>query len=365
VEKTRRKLVLSEEEQRTHTAKLRKRILDALGAQPTFALFSRRMAESDVQNALTATSAEDVASAHQRLITEKSERVIGVSVIEKLRDQWGDDQERLDREAAALARGAGRFISFDEAEVNKSFPGKTGAARGVESFAVILPTAPDEKEFVDKLERAFKNSRAAGDVDFIRAGEGTDEIALVSLVNLFPLRFSRVVRGLKDRYDARLAEGRARAALEVHTEGDGSQFPDLFIPDRAQVGARLRVALLVGLALGAISSSRSEVTGRGQLVMVRKDADGFDLDPLVLGPTLEAAAETLSEADVFTLQGVNDAVLAAGGLVSEDSRAAARNTIMAAIEPIRAAHDGDAAHPDVAAWNTAARNAMKIIRREA
>jgi hypothetical protein len=38
---------------------------------------------------------------------------------------------------------------------------------------------------------------------------------------------------------------------------------------------------------------------------------------------------------------------------------------MAAIAPVRAAHDGDAADPEVAAWNTAARDAMKLIRREA
>src|SRR5262249_44960311 len=163
--------------------------------------------------------------------------------------------------------------------------------------------------------------------------EGTDEIALVSLVNLFPLRFARVVRGLKERYDARLAEGRDRATLEVHTEGDGSQFPDLFVPDRAQVGARLRPALLVGLALGAISSSRNEATGRDQLVMVRKDADGFDLAPLVLGASLGAAGESLGEADAFAIQEVNEAALAKGALVSDESRTGARDAIMAAIEP--------------------------------
>ena len=365
VEKTRRKLVLSEDEQRTHTAAMRQRILDALGAQPTFALFSRRLAESDVQNALVATSAEAVAGAHQRLVTDRSERVIGVSVIDKLRDQWGDDQERLDREAAALTRGAGRFLSFDEAEVNKSFSGRSPAPRGVESFAVIAPTPPDQKDFVDKLERAFRNARSGGEVDFIRAGDATDEVALVTLVNLFPLRFARVVRGLKERYAARLEAGRARAVLEVHTEGDGTQFPDLFVADRAQVGAKLRPALLVGLALGAIVTSRSLVSGREQLVLARQDADGFDLDPLVLGPDLAGAAEALGEADYYTLSDVIGATLSKGTLTDDASRAAARDAIMAAIAPIRTAHGGDAADPEVAAWNGAARDAMKIIRREA
>lgn len=365
VEKTRRKLVLSEEEQRTHTAKLRQKILEALGSQPTFSLFSRRLAESDVQNALVAASAEDVASAHQRLVTEKSERVIGVSVIDKLRDQWGDDQERIDREAAALARGAGRFINFDEAEVNKSFPGRPLVPRGVESFAVILPAPPEQKDFVDKLERAFKNARSGGDVDFIRSDDPSGDIALVTLVNLFPLRFARVVRGLRDRYTDRLAEGKTRAVLEVHIEGDGSQFPDLFIADRAQVGARLRPALLVGLALGAVTTVRSQTKGRDQLVLTRKDADGFDLEPVVLGADVMSAGDSLGEADYFTLNDEVEAALKAGALTTDESREVARKLIMETVESVKASKGGDATDPEVSAWNTAAREAMKLIRRNA
>jgi len=366
IEATRRKLVLDEGEQRTHTAGVRQKILDALGAQPTFALFSRRLAEADVRNALTAASAEDVASTHQRLVTERHERVIGVSVIDKLRDQWGDDQERLDREAATLARGAGRFITFDEAEVNKSFPGKGSAPRAVESFAVILPTPLEHKDFLDKLERAFKNARAGGEVDFIRADAQTDEIALVTLVNLFPLRLARIVRGLKDRYLARLAEaGQARGTLEVHTEGDGSQFPDLFVADRGQVSAKLRPVLLLALALGAAAATRSRSSGRDQLMLTRKDADGFDLDPLVLGADLADAAENLGEGDYFAIKEVVGAALDHQRLISDEDRTAARDMIQKAIDPVRSSRGNDAADPEIAAWNAAARDAMKIIRREA
>ncbi|WP_421736957.1 tubulin-like doman-containing protein [Caulobacter sp.] len=365
VEKARRTLVLSEEEQRTHTAKLRQKILEALGNQPTFSLFSRRLAETDVQNALTAASAEEVASAHQRLVTEKSDRVIGVSVIDKLRDQWGDDQERLNSEAAALTRGAGRFISFDEAEVNKSFPGKSPAPRGVESFAVIVPAPPEQKDFVDKLERAFKNARPGGDVDFIRSDDTSGDIALVTLVNLFPLRFARVVRGLRDRYNDRLAEGKARAQLEVHTEGDGSQFPELFVADRAQVATRLRPVLLVGVALGAVATVRSQSSGRDQLVLVRKDADGFDLDPLVLGDSALGATEGCGETEYFALEDTVEDALGKGALTSDPDREAARTKIMEVVESVKAAKGGDATDPEVAAWNSAARDAMKLIRREA
>ena len=362
---TRRKLVLNEEEQRTHTARLRGKIVEVLGQTPTFAVFSRRFAEADVRNALLSTSAEDVASAHQRLVTERSERVIGVSVIDKLRDQWGEDQERLNREAAALARGAGRFVSFDEAEVNKSYPGKGPAPRGVETFAVILPTPPDQKDFVDKLERAFRNARPGGEVDFVRAGDQTDEIALVTLVNLFPLRFVRLTRALRDRYNARLADaGRARGVLEVHTEGDGTQFPDLFVADRASVAGKLRPVLLTAVVLGAVTAGRNRTTGREQLLLLRRDEDGFDLDPLVLGSGLGDAAENLGEGDYYTLRETVAGALAQGRLVNDADRTVARDGIAAAVDKVRGDRGGDPTDPETAAWSAAAREAMKIIRRE-
>ena len=85
----------------------------------------------------------------------------------------------------------------------------------------------------------------------------------------------------------------------------------------------------------------------------------------MLGPDLAGAADALGEADYYTLSDVINASLAKGALTDDVSRAGVRDAIMAAIAPIRTAHGRDAADPEVAAWNAAARDAMKIIRREA
>jgi hypothetical protein len=90
IDATRRKLVLNEDEMRTHTTIVRTRIAEALGQQPTFQALSQRLAQSDLRNIIISTSEEDVVSAHQRLITDRAERVVGVSVIDKLHDAWGD-----------------------------------------------------------------------------------------------------------------------------------------------------------------------------------------------------------------------------------------------------------------------------------
>ena len=58
-------------------------------------------------------------------------------------------------------------------------------------------------------------------------------------------------------------------------------------------------------------------------------------------------------------------ILTQGRLVSDEERAAARDVIQKAIEPVRAARGDDSADPEVVAWNAAAREAMRVIRREA
>ena len=360
VETVRRKLVLNEEEMRTHTATVRARIAAALGQQPTFAAFTRRFGESDIRNILVATSEENVASAHQRLITEKSERVVGVSVIDKLRDQWGDNPDRINRETAQLARSAGRFVVFDEAEQNKYFEGRSAGQRAVETFAVMLPNPPEHKEFVDLLKAGFRNARAGGDVDFIASGEQANSMTMVSLVNLFPLRFVRLVKGLKARYDQRLLEaGRDRAVLEIHTEGGPESYPELFVPERTAVAAKLRPLLLLGIAVGVVSGGKDQ----RPLSMARKDKDGFDLDPVVLGASLAAAAEDASEKGTTALRETIAPKLSAYS--SGDALTGARDAMLALVDEIKAARGGDAADPEVSAWSGAARDAMKILRGEA
>ena len=225
---------------------------------------------------------------------------------------------------------------------------------------MILPTPPEQKAFVDTLKTAFKNARSGGQVDFIATADGASDITLVSLVNLFPLRFVRLVRGLKQAYEQRLREvGRARGVLEVHAEGDGSQLPELFIPDTAAIADRLRPVLLLAVALGLVTDAKSP-TGAARLALQRKDADGFDLDPVVLGLDLQDAALSATESNYELLRTVLTARLAQGGAAPDT----VRETVLSSIAVIRSARGSKVDDPVVAVWNGAGREAMKILRGE-
>lgn len=365
VDTVRRRLVADEEEQRVQTAAVRADIVARLGQTPTFRLFNRRMAEGEIRNAIVARSEENVRSAHQRLVTEQRERVIGVSVIEKLQDRWGVDKDRLTREATALAGAAGRFLAFDPTEQNKHFEGRSAAPRAVEAFAVMLPQPAEHKEFVDQLKSAFKDARP-GRVSFVASNERINEITLVTLVNLFPLRFARTLKALKERYEARLSQlGRARAALEVHIEGDGSLLPDLFIADDAQVARRARPVLLLADALALIKENSDPASGQTRIIHARRDNDGFELEPLVLGRSFPEVLDGATEKTVMELITAIRSNLASQVTGSPEFQSKIRDAMLARIESIKSLLPPRLVEVDMVQWNAAARDAMKTIRGEA
>jgi hypothetical protein len=362
LELARRKLVLNEEEQRTHTAAVRQRIIGKLEGQATFAKLADGLGGADIANAILSTSAENMASAHQRLLTDRKERVIGVSVIEKLVEQWGDSQERLDREAAHLARSAGRFLVFDETEERKGFPGRTDHKRALQSIGVLLPHAADHREFLAKLTKAFENAHLGGSIQEIGSPR-QDQIALVTITNLFPLRFVGLVKDLKTRYEQRIARaGRARATLEIHIEGDGTQFSDLFIPEGADIARSSRAPLLIAVATGALEREPAGSGGRGPMVLRRKNDHGFEIEPIRLGADLAEAAGRMTEAQLYTLQEAVDPLAKSLRGQTEDALAAARKRMLAEIEILRASRNVGPTDPDILAWNQAGTEAMRMIQ---
>jgi len=364
IEAVRRKLVVGEEEQRVQTSAVRAEIISRLGQQPTFRIFTRRMSEAEIRNAIVARCEANIESAHARLVTEAHERVLGVSVMDKLQDRWGMDEDLLTREATALAASAGRFITFDPTEQNKHFEGRSASPRATEAFAALMPEPPELKPFVEQLKKAFRSARP-GRVSFVTSNERMNEITLVTLVNLFPLRYVRSVKALRELYSRRIAQmGRERGALEVHIEGDGLQFPDLFIADDVQVARRARAALLLAEALDMVTEGRNETNGQTELRLLRKDSDGFDLEPVSLGKQFDDAADQMAERMVMELKaGIGEALVPRAPR-GADGHAELRDRMLARVNALKSAAPPHLTAAVAQRWSDAARDAMKFVRKE-
>jgi hypothetical protein len=203
-------------------------------------------------------------------------------------------------------------------------------------------------------------------VTFVQSSERTNEITLVTLVNLFPLRFVKTVKVLREQYGKRIAAlGVERATLEIHLEGDGSQLPDLYIADDAQVAKRARAALLLADALGLLNLAKSAQTGQSELQLMRKDSDGFDCEPVVLGKAFDEAADALGEKLLMELKAAIAQQVSLRIATRGDVQTEVRAALLANVSTMKEAAPAHLAALVNQRWSDAARDAMKYIRKEA
>ncbi|MBV5280025.1 MAG: hypothetical protein J0651_01785, partial [Actinobacteria bacterium] len=88
-------------------------------------------------------------------------------------------------------------------------------------------------------------------MEIIESDAKPNEIALISITNLFPLRFAKQLGFLRERYEARISGAdSARNKLELHCEGEGFQHPKLFVLSGTETIYEGLPYLLLAKALG-------------------------------------------------------------------------------------------------------------------
>ncbi len=66
-----------------------------VGENPTFSLFNQRIGCGDLLDLLDKQSASNVRVAHNNLIQNPKERLLGVSIIEKLKERFSGNTQEL------------------------------------------------------------------------------------------------------------------------------------------------------------------------------------------------------------------------------------------------------------------------------
>lgn len=210
---------------------MRLALIERLGDHPDFALFNQRIGLAEFMDVVDKDSAANSQTAHNNLVANAKDRLLGVSIIKKLKERFGDGAQEL----RTFVSDLGNYLPLEAAEVHKVGPGiPAGAQTAVSRMTIIIPKAPEEPEFVARLKKAFEDAR--GETEFIDSDSRPNEIVLVSLINLFPIRYVHQASFLKGAYEARISGSNAeRAKLELRTEGDGSQWPRIFVPAQTEV----------------------------------------------------------------------------------------------------------------------------------
>lgn len=346
-----KRLATDESEQRTQTAKIRAALVEAIGPNAGFTSFAARLGLGELIDRIEAVAQANAEIAHNTMVTETKDRILGVSIIEKLKERYGGDTQALRGYVTKLVTEAGCFLTVNPLEKNRSGPGIPGGVQTlIEKWIVILPKAPEHEAFLTTLRQAFRDARP-GDLEFIDAEGSDNQITMIAVKNLFPLRYLGILPALQARYAARIASNPVRFGLELHTEGNLDSYPSLFAKSGEQLRKDALAYLLVAQAVGSVRDQN------GTLMLFSKDADGFDKPPLPLGATMLVAPDAIDHAAFADLKRAVDAAV-----TGPADDALFEERVRAALEAIKPLVNGDVGDPRYQAMVEGARAALKIIK---
>jgi hypothetical protein len=350
VRRVTRDLVIDESTQAAQTAKVRQDLVALLGDTPSFSMLDERMSAGELADRILSSAEENARQAHDTQISDARSRIRGVSIVAKLRERYDRDSQALGQYVTGLVKEAGCFLKTSSSERNRVGPGIPNVPALLEQWIVVIPRAPEHADFISQLKQAFRDAQS-GALEFIEVEGKQNEITIISLKNLFPLRYLDILPMLRDEYDRRVKVNPVRYGFEVHCEGGLSDYPSLFVESGRALRARAYSYLLAALTLDIV---RSEKDG---YYFYSKDEDGFDNLPLKLGATLVSAPEAIDPAMFATLRREVDARLAA-----HKDKLALIPGVQGAVESVKSLVDNDLSDPRYRDAVEAGKAAVQLLK---
>jgi len=363
-----KKLRLDESVQKKQTAAVRQRLTELLGEDRRFGLFGKKLARGLLLEELEQVCDASATQAHEELAGRDKSlgRILNVSVIERLYREYSGNPEGLRKYAVDIVSNAKTFLPVEDNEVSRKSSGipKTEKTH-VTYFSVLMPDSTGYEEFAKQLGQELIGATGLGgsqDEDVIANPHKKNEITLVCVCNVMPARYAKPVAMLRGKYEARVAQARGTAhVMELHSEGDGTQFPALFA--RSVSAEDVRPYVLLAQAMGLIQEIDDPKTGRKDLYLVIKDEHGRPRageEPL--GATVDEVCKGAKQDLMHQLQEQVGSLLATGYLAKFK-----RDELIAQMqkdsEGLLARAGGNPKNPEYDAYIKAADKAEEILNR--
>lgn len=350
--------------QRNQAQEARLALLGQLGESANFTQLNARILKQQWMDVIEISSEQAVEAAHNAVITTEKDqpRQLNVNLIEKLAKDFSGNEEGLKRYIHDLSTYAGNYLNFNPLEVNKRGSGISESPTKLPLFTVIRPIARDWGNFVTQLDGILKGSRNI-QPEILENETRESEITFISITNLFPLRYVEHLKFLKEKFDLRLSQASNpnRVKLELYCEGDGSQCARLYTASEEDIRREGLPFVLIAYAIGTIQLVKSPSTGKSELYLLSKDADGFDNEPVLLGATLIEAVDKLDAKNTSFIKSEASRLLQSGyGHVDKQQELSAK--IVEIVEGIKLDCQGDINAPVYKRFNEAGKQAVKLIK---
>lgn len=359
------RLIKDKNIQKTQSQEARLALVAQLGENANFTQLNARIFKQQWLDTLESSCERAVETAHNTVITTELDltRQLNVNIVEKLAKEYSGNEESLTRYVHDLANYAGNYLNFNPLEINKRGPGTSESPTKQQLFTVIRPAARDAGQFPTRLDAIIKGSRSI-QPEIIENETRLSEITFISITNLFPLRYVEHLKFLREKYEQKLSKAANpdRIKLEVYCEGDGSQYPRLYTASEEDLRREGLPYVLIAYAIGTIQMIKSPSTGRSELYLLSKDADGFDNDPILLGANLAEAVDRLDAKNTAFIKGDSLRLLQKDYVHVEKQHALA-GKIVEIVENLKTECQGDLNSPLYKRFNDAGKQAVRLIKK--
>ena len=349
-------------EQSRQSQAVRQALVAQIQSNPVFSAFHNQISRQRFFDVLEQECATSSLAAHDNWVATHRDRrpLLGVNIIGQLEREYSGKSEDLKKFIHDLVAQAGNFLEFDPQAI------ALGAAKSkVSQFLVILPKAPELGSFSQQLKTLFKeNLRGGIPVEIIESDSKPNEITLLGLTNLFPLRYLKATQLLKEKYDQRLAQSDRpeRVKLELHGEGDGTQWPELLLPDESTQRSKTLPWLLLAKAMGLMTVVQNPSTGAEDLYLIGEDADGFPVRTR-LGKSLAEVSESIEVPVAQKLEEAASVQLQPGSAWQhKDQRDVLRKSVLAELKAVETVCRGNFEDPLYKRFEIGARAAIALLK---
>ncbi|HME10469.1 MAG TPA: hypothetical protein VKG25_25675, partial [Bryobacteraceae bacterium] len=153
--------------------------------------------------------------------------------------------------------------------------------------------------------------------------------------------------------------------MELHGEGDGTQFPRLFIPQQSEINKETTPYLLLAKSLNLVQPAANPQTGAQEFVVVTKDENGFDTDPIYLGKVFSESVSKLDRRNADLIRDYVQKLLSSKENQLEAKRSEIQRAIVAEVDAIKAERGGNIQDEVYKQFLDGGRKAVAILKQEA
>ena len=202
-----------------------------------------------IKDAFDLKLAEIIKTKHDEKI-ENEKKVLGLNILTQLQQKLTTDED-IKKFANEIVKQSGIYLKLNNDQMQLHVRNNEGslsptnpASINKKTILVSIPSPDDNEElklFADKLAKAIEDSFPQGSsrpsIIINKKSLRKDELTIITVSYCFPMRCMTWMTTYKDKYEQFLNSGNpntdASNAILLHSEGDGTNLPSLFVVENA------------------------------------------------------------------------------------------------------------------------------------